>query len=207
MSFLLLVWPALVFAAIRWQLPWLGCLALAGLGVQFLWPALIRLRPWALFGMLLILGVAVGVALSGEPRLYLHALPVLVFILLALLFGRTLRAGSVPLVTRIAAAARHIELQDIDQMQADVYRYTRRVTLFWTCGFIFFALEDLLLLSLNLSTRTAVIINLANLVAVSLVLVFEYLYHSRRYPNPTHRHVGDFIRDIVRYDYRQIFDD
>lgn len=207
MPLLLLVWPALVFVAIQWQWPWLGCLALIGLGAQFLWPALIRLRPWALLGFGVIAAVAVAVAVAGDSRMYLHALPVLAFLLLALLFGRTLRAGSVPLVTRIAAAARHIELADIDRMQPEVYRYTRRVTLFWTCGFVFFAVEDLVLLSLNLPTRTAVIVNCVNLAAVSVILVIEYLYHSRRYPNPTHRHLGDFIRDIARYDYRQIFDD
>ena len=207
MSILLLVWPALVFVSVYSAQPWLGCIALLGLGAQFLWPALSRQRGWAWLGMGLIAAVAVTVAAYGEARVYLHALPVLIFLMLALFFGRTLRSGSVPLVTRIAAAARHIEPQDIDQMPRDVYGYTRKVTWFWTLGFVFFALEDLLLLSLQLPTALAVLINLGNFVLVSVLLTVEYLYHSRRYPNPSHRHIGDFIRDVARYDYRQLFDD
>lgn len=207
MSLLLLAWPLLVFAAIHWQLPWLGCVALMGLGAQFLWPALSTGRPWALLGFVLVTVVAAAVAINGETRAYLHALPVLVFLLLALFFGRTLRAGSIPLVTRIAAAARYIELAEIERLPADVYRYTRRVTLFWTLAFLFFVVEDLVLLRLGLPTGTAVAINIGNFVAVALLLVVEYLYHSRRYPNPSHRHLGDFLRDIANYDYRQLFDD
>ena len=197
----------MVFVSIRWQLPWLGCIALIGLGAQFLWPALASRRPWALLGFGMICVVAITVALGGEPRIYLHALPILVFLLLALFFGRTLVGDRIPLVTRIAAAARHIELEDIHTLQPEVYRYTRRVTWFWTLGFLFFAVEDLVLLGLDLPARTAVAINIGNFVVVSILLVVEYLYHSRRYPNPTHRHVGDFIRDIARYDYRQLFND
>lgn len=207
MSPLLLAWPLLVFAAIRWQQPWLGCAALLGLGAQLLWPALSRRRAWAWLGFSLVAVVAVGVALNGQARVYLHVLPVLAFLLLALFFGRTLRRGSVPLVTRIAAAARHLEPHEIDQMPADLYRYTRRITLVWTLGFLIFAIEDLVLLRLTLPTQTAVAVNLGNLVAVALFMVLEYLYHSRRYPNPTHRHFGDFLRDILRYDYRQLMDD
>ena len=207
MSLLLLVWPALVLASIYWHLPFLGCVALIGLGAQFLWPALRRRRPWAVLGFVLIALAGFVLALHGEPRLYLHALPVLIFLLLALFFGRTLLGNSIPLVTRIAAAARHIELHNVDSMQPELYRYTRRVTLFWTLGFVFFAVEDLVLLGLNLPPQTAVLINLGNLIVVMLLLVIEYLYHSRRYPNPTHRHIGDFIRDIARYDYRQLFYD
>lgn len=207
MSKLLLVWPVMVFAAIYWQMPWLGCLALLGLGAQFLWPALRVVKPWAVLGYALIVAVAVGLAMNGEPRVYLHSLPVLIFLLLALFFGRTLRGNSVPLVTRIAAAARHIELHEIHKMPAGLYRYTRRVTLFWTLGFVFFAVEDLILLQLSLPTSTAVAVNLGNFVVVAVLLVLEYLYHSRRYPNPSHRHIGDFLRDISRYDYRQLFDD
>ncbi len=207
MSLLLLAWPVLVFAAIHWQQPWLGCMALLGLGLQFLWPALRRQRTWAWFGMVMIAVVAVMVALQGEARLYLHVLPVLIFMLLALFFGRTLRRGSVPLVTRIAAAARHVDIRDIDRLPADLYGYTRKVTLFWTLGFVFFAVEDLVLMKLALPAQLALGINLGNLVLVCILMLLEYLYHSRRYPNPSHRHFGDFMRDILRYDYRQLYDD
>jgi uncharacterized membrane protein len=157
--------------------------------------------------MTMIAVVAIGVALLGEARVYLHALPVLIFLLLALFFGRTLRRGSVPLVTRIAAAARYIELENIDRMPADVVGYTRKVTWAWTLGFLFFVVEDLLLIYLRLPAEMAVLINVGNFMAVSLLLVIEYLYHSRRYPNPSHRHIGDFIRAVSRYDYRQLLDD
>ena len=207
MSLLLLVWPALVFAAIRWQMPWLGCIAIMGLGTQFLWPALTRLRPWAVLGFAVISLVSIVVALGGEARVYLHVLPILVFLMLALFFGRTLRRGSVPLVTRIAAAARNTEPENIDAMQPGVYGYTRKVTWFWTLGFLFFAVEEILLMLLDLPASTALAINIGNFAVVCVLLTVEYLYHSRRYPNPTHRHIGDFIRDIARYDYRQLFDD
>ena len=208
MSVLLLVYPLLIFAAVRWQLPWLGSLALLGLGLQLLWPALQRRQTWARLMMVIITAAATWVVLTGDSNALPQLAPVLVFILLALFFGRTLRAPSVPLVARIAAAARDIPAgRERQDMEPALWRYTWRVTCFWTLMFLAFAVEDLIMLWLAPAMPWPFVVNLVNFALILLLLVGEYLYHSRRYPNPKHRHFLDFARDVARFDYHKLLDD
>ncbi len=208
MPVLLLAYPLLIFAAVRWQLPWLGMLALLGFGAQVLWPVLRQGKPWAWLMMAVLAAAGGWSVLTGDGRALLQLVPVMIFLLLAVFFGRTLLGGSVPLVTRIAAAARDIPHERILQdMQPALLRYTRRVTQFWMCLFLIFAAEDLFLMWLAPPLPWPYIINAVNFSIVFSLLVGEYLYHSRRYPNPKHNNFLDFARDVAQFDYHSLLDD
>lgn len=208
MSALLLVYLLLIFLSVPWQLPWLGMLALLAFGAHILWPALLRARPWAWL-MMLILGAAGAWAVfSGDGRALVQLVPVLIFLMLALFFGRTLVGDSVPLVTRIAAGVRDIPLQRTAQdMEPALLRYTRRVTVLWTGVFLILAGEDLLMLWLAPPLPWPYVVNAANFVIVLGLLGGEYLYHSRHYPNAKHNNFLDFIRDVAEFDYHSLLDD
>lgn len=208
MPLLLLAYPLLIFAAVRWQCPWLGMFALLGLGVHLLWPALVRLRLWALIAMLMLAAAGAWVVATGDVSALLQLAPILIFVLLALFFGRTLTGNSVPLVTRIAAAARDIPADRARQeMAPELWRYTWRVTAFWAFMFLLFAIEDLFMLWLSPPLPWPYLVNVANFVIVLTLLVGEYLYHSRRYPNPKHKNFLDFARDVAQFDYHSLLDD
>lgn len=208
MSALLLVYPLLIIVAVRWDYPWLGSIALVGLGFQLLWPALQRRQGWAAWMMSIILMVATGIVVTGDSAALPQLLPVTIFLMLSLFFGRTLRSGSVPLVARIAGAARDIQPDRIMQdMEPRLWRYTWRVTCFWTLVFLALAIEDLVMLWLAPPMPWPFVVNLLNFSVILLLLLGEYLYHSRRYPNPKHNNFLDFARDVARFDYHKLLDD
>ena len=63
----------------------------------------------------------------------LHYLPPLVLLWLAYFFGRTLRAGQMPLIERIARRSNPV-------MPPAFFRYTRRLTAVWCAYFVLAAL-------------------------------------------------------------------
>lgn len=208
MSALLLAYPVLIFLSLRWQQPWLGVLALLGFGLQVLWPALRARRGWAWLMMLILAAGGSWAAFSGDGSALVQMVPVLIFLMLALFFGRTLIGASVPLVTRIAAAARDISPSRAgEEMAPALLRYTRRVTALWTGVFLVLAVEDLFMLWLAPPLPWPYLVNVANFFIILALLVGEYLYHSRRYPNPKHHNFLDFVRDVAQFDYHSLLDD
>jgi len=95
--------------------------------------------------------------------------------LLAIYFGRTLRPGEVPLVTRIARAV-------LPSMSPAVAQYSRGVTMAWT---VFFITMMLLSVGLYFGSSTAVWSTFATLVSgplVVLMFVLEFAVRRRTVP-------------------------
>lgn len=93
-----------------------------------LWPALAtrRVAPWLLW--LAGFGAILWLAWRGFAGLLLDAVPLLVNLLLAWLFGRSLRAGRQPLVARFIEAIEGPSRLALPE----VARYARQLTWFWT---------------------------------------------------------------------------
>jgi uncharacterized membrane protein len=124
---LLLAYPLLAVAGALLHRQLLSLAALALLLGLLLWPALRARHPaaWLLWSGLS--GAMALLAARGLAALVLDAVPLLLNLMLAWVFGRTLRAGRRPLVAQFIEAiegAQRLALPGIAP-------YARRLTLFW----------------------------------------------------------------------------
>jgi len=205
---LFLLYFGLMLGGVLLRQPLLALLPLLLICAMFLRPALAQGRLWAWAGLTLIAALGLFVALYGDGRQVIPLVSLVIFLLMLVLFGRTLRPGDVPLATRVAAAARgYAPEQAVTQMAPALQRYTRLLTWFWTVMFALFVLQSLLVTVYAPPAGLGLIIDLSNFALVTLLLVGEYLYHSRRFPNPRHRNFLDFIRELARLDYGRLLID
>lgn len=202
-----LLYPALIGAGVVLRLPILVLCACLLLCVQLLAPALRRGRLWAWAGLAVIAALGLMVAMEGDGRHMMQMISLVISGLFMLLFGRSLRPGGVALASRVAAAARGFAPEDAHLMDPQVLRYTRRVTWMWTLVFGVFVIQSLWVTFYSVPTTLGLAIDIANFVLVVLLLGGEYLYHSRRYPNPRHKNFLDFARDVAQVDYGKILTD
>jgi uncharacterized membrane protein len=125
---LLLAYPLLATAGAVTQRQAWSLAAFVLLSSLVLWPALRDRRPGAWLAWLGLLGLVTWLAARGWAALALDTVPVMLNLLLAWLFGHTLRAGRQPLV------AQFIEAIEGKQRLAmpGIARYARQLTAFWT---------------------------------------------------------------------------
>jgi uncharacterized membrane protein len=125
---LLLAYPLLAIAGAIAHRQVLSLAALALLLSLLLWPALRSRRPGAWLLWLGLLGALAWLAARGLAALALDAVPLLVNLLLAWLFGRTLRGGRQPLVAQFIEA-----IEGAPRLaMPGITRYARQLTAFWT---------------------------------------------------------------------------
>ena len=127
-------------------------------------------RPWML--LLCLLGCAALYALSGALVRHYNWVFLLqhagIQALLGLTFGRTLRAGQVPMVSRFAAVVH-------GQLSPALKRYTRQVTWAWTLYFAAITALSLLLFWLAPIVVWSAFANLLNLPLLILMFAAEYV--------------------------------
>lgn len=198
-SLLLLLYPVLVRVAVHSGNPWMGAGAIVFLGMLVFLPSAVSGAAWAWVVMLLISAAACATAIYGGTEIMLYLPPLLIPLALAWFFGRTLLPGSRALISRISEAMRR------EPLPPEVERYTRRVTIMWVTYFLVVALNAAILPWLVSQHTWWLFTHVLAWIAVPTLMLGEYLYHSRRYPNKTHRHLGDFLRDLIRVDYRKLF--
>ena len=134
-------------------------------------------RPTLLAAIALAIGLTM-LCLSG-PRLDMQRLYVLqhtaVHAALALGFGCTLRAGSTPLITRLAAS---VHTDFTPAMRA----YTRGLTAAWAIYFVAMIAISLLVYALLPWSAWALFCNVLTPLAAVLFFVGEHLQRYRRHP-------------------------
>jgi uncharacterized membrane protein len=124
---LLLAYPLLAIAGAITHRQWLSLAAFALVLGLLLWPALRSGRPGAWLLWLSLLGGLGWLAVCGLAALALDSVPLLLNLLLAWLFGRTLRAGRQPLVAHFIEA-----IEGAPRLAAPgIARYARQLTAFW----------------------------------------------------------------------------
>lgn len=151
--------------------------------------------------------------LASSPYAHLPLLlvPVAFIALVAWAFARTLRTGSVPLITRIVAA---LESKPAAALDDDLLRYTRRLTLAWALMLLLLALCNLLLAAIAVpngllatfgvvpavsvtETQWSWFANWLNYGIVGGFFMLEYLYRKRRFPG-RYRNFADFVGRMAR---------
>ncbi|MCL4802185.1 MAG: hypothetical protein KJ025_21510 [Burkholderiales bacterium] len=139
-----------------------------------------RVPAWAL--LLVALGVA-GLALleHGSVTQLAFAWPVVAYLAIAWVFGRTLRRGRMPLVEHMARLIDHGE-----HMPPELVRYTRTLTWFWTLLPLGLAAVSVLLARFASPAAWSLFTNVLGYAALAALFFAEYPYRVRRYPQYAH---------------------
>ena len=156
-------------------------------------------RGRVLLAVLIVVGV-IGFllwrAFGASPAL-LYPVPYLtVYLFLLWLFGRTLRAGRQPLITRLAT---HVH----GELPAEIARYTRRVTWAWCVFFAAMTLASMLLFVFEPLSIWSVFNNLLNLPLVVAMYLGEYAWRLWRYPNFSHASMASVFRAFRNFDFNR----
>ena len=122
--------------------------------------------------------VLAALARSGEAWIA-HALPVVLNLGLAALFGATLREGAEPMIARFARRER-------GALEPELVGYTRRLTIVWVAFFVAMAAIAAALSLAGWTTAWLVFALAGNYMLVAALLVGEYLYRKRRFPHLAH---------------------
>lgn len=173
--------PLVLHFAIVWSSPALmalflviiaaGVLAGAARGRIPLWA--VGIAAFAVGGLALLdLGTASRVA---------EAWPILVYLLIAWVFGSSLLPGRMPLVERIARIVDHG-----DAMPQALVRYTRALTWTWTVVPFSMAVVSMLLAQFASRTTWSLFTNVLSYVALAVLFFAEYPYRRWRYPDTPH---------------------
>lgn len=172
-----------------WQLP--AVTAVAVLVAMTL--ILLRGLPW--LQLALLASVTACLVFSAQPmRLLMYAPPVLFPLLLATLFGRSLRPGRQPLVERIVWHL-HDRPAALDD---DLRAYARGVTVYWCGVFVFMAALNL---ALAVAAPVAVWSWIGNVAAYAiplLAMLAEYAWRKRVFPVQRYDNLFVYLRQMVR---------
>jgi uncharacterized membrane protein len=187
----LLAHLAVVFddARLEWlALVWLLVIALAGaLKARRLW-------AWATLGA----GACVlyWLVVVGHGRYALYVPPALIPAALFLLFAHSLRPGSTPLISRIAAIMRG------EPLPAPLVVYTRQVTMLW-CGVFVVMFASAVALAIWASPEVwSLMTNVVHYVALGAVFVAEFAYRKVRYRDLEPWGLFEYLRRLVRTNVR-----
>ena len=207
---LALAYPVLAHVASLRDDPVLAAVALGDLAVFVLLDPLMHRRAWAWLVLLATIVGLVTVAHSPHLHLVLLLVPAAFVALVAWTFGRTLREGHVPLITRMVCA---IDGVPLDQLTPDLRSYSRALTATWAallsglavCNFLLalIAVPGGLLHSLGVDSPITVserawswFANLLNYGLVGGLFVGEYFYRVRRFPG-RYTSFFDFVRKMA----------
>jgi len=145
--------------------------------------------------LLWVLILAAAVAMTwfvGHGSAALYGVPhAAAYLFLLWLFGRTLRDGREPLITRLARHGR-------GSLPPAMETYTRRLTIAWC---VFFAAQlalSALLLHLGWLESWSLFINVLNLPLVALMFAADYLYRVARYRDWPQSSIANVIRAYAR---------
>ena len=126
-----------------------------------------------------------GVAAAyGLPHAAIHAA-------LLWFFGRTLRHGKEPLITRLARRVH-------GTLAPELAQYTRRITYAWCVYFAAQPLISVLLFAFAPLTIWSLFINLLNLPLLAAMFIGEYVYRAFRHPDFPHASLVDGIRAFAQ---------
>lgn len=153
-------------------------------------------RAWAWLALPLLAAGCWALYRAGHAPMPLLLVPVAFIGLVAWMFGRTLRPGRIPLITRIVTVLDDVP---VARMEPELAAYTRALTLGWTAMLLVLAAVNLALamiatpdgLLAGLGLRPPVAItrtqwswfaNLFNYGLIAAFFVIEFQYRKRRFP-------------------------
>ena len=189
-----------------------AALAMADLVLFLLLEPLLARRGWALAVVALCLLGLWAISLSRYALMPLLAPPVLFIALVSWLFGRSLRRGRTPLITRIVEG---LYAQAGMPMSAELHRYSRQLTLAWAALLGLLAVANLWLALSAVPSgllhqlghappwpvsdeQWSLFANVLNYGILGLFFVAEYQLRKRRFPHRPYRSAVDFVTQMAR---------
>lgn len=189
----------------------LAALAFGDIALILLLEPLLQRRAAAWIALPAIAAGLAWLAQSPHALLPLLLVPVLFIGLVAWFFGRTLRVGSTPLISRIVAA---LEGVPPAQLAPELRVYTRRLTSAWAWLLGLLAMANLVLALIAVPNGLLAGIGIAPPLQVSEVqwswfanglnygiiagfFLLEYHYRKRHFPG-RYRNVADFVQRMAR---------
>lgn len=154
-----------------------------------------RRWQWHVWALLVVVGVMALYDVVGPSPLALYLPPVLFPLGLAILFGRTLCAGRVPLIVGVAQALSG----DYGARRA---RYARALTTVWTAVFVLMALEALVLATIAPPWLWSWMTNVVNYVILLCLFMVELCFRWWLFGVP--RHPLAAFRRLIRLDWRRL---
>jgi uncharacterized membrane protein len=151
----------------------------------------VRIAAW-----LALAAIAIGAwLLAGTAHAWtlLRMVPVAFVVFVGFVFARTLRAESVPLVTRIVAALDGVAPSALER---DVLDYARRVTLAWAVLLFALAAFDLGMALLASPVQWSWFANIGDYVVIGGFMLVEFAWRRHRFPG-RHRSFAGFIRRML----------
>lgn len=150
----------------------------------------------AMLGLIGVIGFLLWRAFGASPALFYPVPYLIVYAFLLWLFGRTLRPGRQPLITRLAT---HVH----GELPAEIARYTRRVTWAWCVFFAAMATTSMLLFLFEPLPVWSVFNSLLNLPLVVAMYLGEYAWRLWRYPNFSHASIATVFRAFRNLDFNR----
>ena len=182
-----------------WLLLAVGYLAASATGFRMVAMAIVGLMIGALLaasgrrvagGITAVVLVGLSVYFADSMQFIVYAPPLAAFAFMALFFYRTLRPGSVPLITRVA----RMEHPDLPP---DMARYSRMLTWVWSlCFMLLFGVALVLapLLDLNMWSRW---VHGLGYVVPGVLFLGEHAYRHTRFRDRQHGSLLVLIPNIV----------
>jgi uncharacterized membrane protein len=196
MFWLALGYPLLAHLAVLThdrRLEWLALVWLLGITMG---GALLHRRAWA-WGVLVAGGAALyWLVVAGNGLYALYIPPAAIPAALFILFAGSLRAGQVPLVTRIA---RHMHEGVLPE---ELVGYTRRVTQLWcgVCAVLF--ISAVLLATFASPGLWSLMTNVIHYVVLGAVFILEYAWRRVRYRHHEQFGLFQYLRRVTRVNLR-----
>lgn len=198
MPVLVLAYPLLVHLAVILHQPFLQWLALCCLAAIPLYPRLRSGHGWSWLIFTLLAGFLLLLTLAGGGRYALFIPPILLPAVGAWFFGRSLRDGEVPLITRFARASRG------DELPAELLGYTRGVTWLWTLTLSGMALLSVVLAAFAPLEWWSLFTNFLNYLILGAIFPLEYLWRRLRFRHLAHPGFAGYIRMVATTSYRKL---
>ena len=169
---LLLCYPVVSHVAILLDRPLWSAVYLLGLIGFFLVRELFE-RKFISVAILMVIGITgTMLVLHEQQELFIYLPPVVISFGLLLIFGRTLRPGKVPIISRYA------ELID-GNLTDEMEKYTRQVTRAWAILFLLLTVESIVLAVFAPLYIWSLFTNVINYLAVAVMFIAEYAYRRK----------------------------
>jgi len=147
-------------------------------------------HKWLAMGLLL-LSLLIGAILIYKAQLVVFLPPVLIPLVLAYVFGKTLMGGQTAFITSIAQKIRTTPLVEKEK------KYTRFVTCMWVLFFLFLSIESMLVAFFYDMETWSYITNFLNYILVVLFVMLEYLLRRIVLRNLEHPGFIVFIKQLI----------